>query len=95
MATFQFAQTHNSLLIVTWDEDDSTSGNQIPTILCGADGEAGAVYRAINHFNVLRTLEDLYGLTHAGSAATTTTISDVWKSATPDFTVSASPPACQ
>jgi hypothetical protein len=51
----------------------------------------GQFTETINHFNVLRTLEDLYGLTHAGSAATATTISDVWKSATPDFTVSASP----
>ena len=49
----------------------------------------GQFTETINHFNALRTLEDLYGLTHAGSAATATAISDVWKSATPDFTVSA------
>jgi uncharacterized membrane protein len=87
----QFAQTHNSLLIVTWDEDDSTSGNHIATIFVGPMVKQGQFTETINHFNVLRTLEDLYGLTHAGSAATATTISDVWKSATPDFTVSASP----
>ena len=87
----QFAQTHNSLLIVTWDEDDSTSGNQIATIFVGPMVKQGQFTETINHFNVLRTLEDLYGLTHAGSAATAATISDVWKSATPDFTVSASP----
>ena len=87
----QFAQTHNSLLIVTWDEDDSTSGNQIATIFVGPMVKQGQFAETINHFNVLRTLEDLYGLTHAGSAATAATISDVWKSATPDFTVSASP----
>jgi len=87
----QFAQTHNSLLIVTWDEDDSTSGNQVATIFVGPMVKQGQFAETINHFNVLRTLEDLYGLTHAGSAATAATISDVWKSATPDFTVSASP----
>jgi Phosphoesterase family/Bacterial Ig domain len=87
----QFAQTHNGLLIVTWDEDDSLGGNQIPTIFVGPMVKQGQFTETINHFNVLRTLEDLYGLTHAGSAATATTISDVWRTATPDFTVSASP----
>jgi uncharacterized membrane protein len=89
----QFAQTHNSLLIVTWDEDDSSSSNQIPTIFVGPMVKQGQFTETINHFNVLRTLEDLYGLTHAGSAASATAISDVWKQVTSDFMVSASPAA--
>jgi hypothetical protein len=87
----QFAKTHNSLLIVTWDEDDNSSNNQIATIFVGPMVKQGQFSETINHFNVLRTLEDLYGLTHAGSAASATPISDVWKQATPDFTVTASP----
>jgi uncharacterized membrane protein len=87
----QFAQTHNSLLIITWDEDDNASGNQIATIFVGPMVKQGQFAETINHFNVLRTLEDLYGLTHVGSAATATPISDVWKLATPDFAVTASP----
>jgi uncharacterized membrane protein len=87
----QFAQTHNSLLIITWDEDDNASGNQIPTIFVGPMVKQGQFTETINHFNVLRTLEDLYGLTHVGGAATATPISDVWKQATPDFSISASP----
>ncbi|HKF20948.1 MAG TPA: alkaline phosphatase family protein, partial [Candidatus Angelobacter sp.] len=87
----QFAQTHNSLLIVTWDEDDNSSNNQIPTIFVGPMVKQGQFSETINHFNVLRTLEDLYGLTHVGSAASATPISDVWKQATPDFAVSAMP----
>src|SRR5262249_9073419 len=31
----QWAQAHNSLLIVTWDEDDYSQSNQIPTIFVG------------------------------------------------------------
>jgi hypothetical protein len=31
----QFVKTNNSLLIVTWDEDDGTSSNHIPTIFFG------------------------------------------------------------
>ncbi len=87
----QFAQTHNSLLIVTWDEDDNASGNQIATIFIGPMVKQGQFAETINHFNVLRTVEDLYGLTHIGGAATATPISDVWKQPTADFTVTATP----
>src|SRR5262249_39564765 len=87
----QFAQTHNSLLVVTWDEDDNSSNNQIATIFVGPMVKQGQFAETINHFNVLRTLEDLYGLTHGGSAATATAISDVWKQAVADFSVSAMP----
>jgi uncharacterized membrane protein len=87
----QFAQAHNSLLIVTWDEDDNSASNQVPTIFLGPMVKQGQFSEKINHFNVLRTLEDLYGLTHAGSAANATAISDVWKQVTPDFMVTASP----
>ena len=90
-AYIQFAQTHNSLLIVTWDEDDNSSSNQIPTIFVGQMVKQGQFSETINHFSVLRTLEDLYGLTHVGGAANATPISDVWQQVTPDFSVSAAP----
>jgi hypothetical protein len=86
----QFAQTHNSLLIVTWDEDDSSSGNHIPTIFVGQMVKQGQFGEVINHFNVLRTLEDLYGLAHAGQSANVSPITDVWQTAA-DFSLSASP----
>jgi len=88
----QWAKTHNSLLIVTWDEDDSTtSANQIATIFYGANLKNGAYGETVNHYSILRTLEDMYGLTALGSAANATAITDVWASATPDFGLSASP----
>ena len=87
----QFAQTHNSLFVLTFDEDDNASGNQIATIFVGPMVKQGQFTETINHFNVLRTLEDLYGLTHAGSAASATPISDVWKTPTADFSIAASP----
>jgi hypothetical protein len=90
-AYIQFAQTHNSLLIITWDEDDSSMTNQIPTIFIGPMVKQGQFTEHITHFNVLRTIEDLYGLTHAGAAANATAITDVWQSVTPAFTLSASP----
>ena len=74
----QWAKTHNSLLIVTWDEDDSSMSNQVPTIFYGAGVKTGQYSEHINHFNVLRTIEDMYGLPYAGAAATSTPITDVW-----------------
>ncbi|HWZ44116.1 MAG TPA: alkaline phosphatase family protein [Candidatus Saccharimonadales bacterium] len=89
----QFAQAHNSLLIVTWDEDDNSSSNQVATIFVGPMVKQGQFTETINHFNVLRTLEDLYGLAHVGSAANATAISDVWKQVIPDFVIMPSPAA--
>src|SRR5436190_2973731 len=66
----KWAKTNNSLLIITWDEDDFNSINQIPTILYGAGLRNGTVSPGPwTHHNTLRTLEDMYGTTHAGSAA--------------------------
>lgn len=75
----QWAKTHNSLFILTWDEDDDSSGNHIATIFTGEMMKYGNDSTHIDHFNVLRTLEDMYGLTYAGEAANVDNISGVWK----------------
>jgi acid phosphatase len=74
----QWAKTHSSLLIVTGDEDDSSGNNQIATILYGAGVTPGHHSEHITHFSVLRTIEDMYGLPHAGSAASAAPITDIW-----------------
>jgi hypothetical protein len=76
-----WANTHNSLLIVTWDEDDSSHGNQIPTIFVGPMVQAGQYSEHIDHYTVLRTIEDMYGLGHAGMSANRNPITDVWATA--------------
>jgi hypothetical protein len=73
-----WAKSNSSLLIVTWDEDDKTQGNQIPTLFVGPMVRTGQYSELINHFNVLRTVEDLYGLSYAGASATVTPITDIW-----------------
>jgi phosphatidylinositol-3-phosphatase len=75
----QWAQTNNSLLIVTWDEDDGSQSNQIPTIFVGQMVKAGQYSETIDHYSVLRTLEDMYGLAYTGNAATATSITDCWQ----------------
>jgi phosphatidylinositol-3-phosphatase len=74
----QWAKTNNSLLIVTWDENDGSTGNIIPTIFVGQHVKVGKYTENINHYNVLRTIEDMYALPYAHSSSTATTITDCW-----------------
>lgn len=74
-----WAKTNNSLLIITWDEDQGTTGNQIATIFVGPMVKPGKYSENINHYNLLRTLEAIYGLPYAGKSASVTSITDVWK----------------
>ena len=73
-----WAQANNSLLILTWDEDDNTSRNQIPTVFYGAHVRPGAYDEPISHYNVLSTLEDMYGLPKLGYATRAPAITDIW-----------------
>ncbi|HEV8292116.1 MAG TPA: DNRLRE domain-containing protein, partial [Tepidisphaeraceae bacterium] len=70
-AYYQWAKTHNSLLIVTYDEDghETNNYNRIPTIFAGAGVRPGAtVASSYTLHNFLRTVEDIYGTTHAAAA---------------------------
>lgn len=74
-----WALTHNSLLIVTWDEDDGAEGNHILTLFVGAHVTAGIYAKTINHYDVLRTLEALVQVPFTNEAANASTIADVWQ----------------
>lgn len=74
----QWARQNNSLLIVTWDEDDSSQNNQIATIFVGQPVKVGSYSETINHYNVLRTLEDMYRLPALGNSAGVPSIADCW-----------------
>ncbi|MFF4797318.1 alkaline phosphatase family protein [Streptomyces sp. NPDC001351] len=77
-----WASTHNSLLVITFDEDNRLSGNRIPTVLYGQPVTAGSTSSTkYNHYDLLRTLEDSQGLTsHAGNAASASDITGIWAS---------------
>ncbi len=79
----QWANTHNSLLIVTFDEDDYYGTNQVVTFFEGAMVKPGQYSERITHYNVLRTLEAMYGLPYAAQAANVATITDIWSGLTP------------
>ncbi len=78
----QWAKTHDSLFILTFDEDDGNGSNQIPTLFEGPMVAAGRYNETINHYNLLRTIEDLYGLPYAGNATNVATITDIWSAST-------------
>jgi hypothetical protein len=73
-----WATANHGLLILTFDEDDTSERNQISTILYGADIRPGTYGEPINHYSVLSTVEQLYGLPKTGLAATTPPITDTW-----------------
>lgn len=75
----QWASAHNSLLVVTWDEDDNSQNNQIPTLFVGAHVTPGRYTEHVTHYSVLRTLQEAYGLAPLGNSATATAITDVFQ----------------
>jgi hypothetical protein len=77
-----WAKAHNSLLVVTFDEDNRLSGNKIPTVFYGQSVTAGSSSSTTyNHYNLLRTLEDMAGLSaHAGNSASASDITGIWAS---------------
>jgi len=75
----RWARTHNSLLIVTWDEDDRRSNNRIPTVFVGPMVRSGVYPGRIDHTVILRTIVDMYGLRPVGKSANVAPITDVWE----------------
>lgn len=75
----EWAKANNSLLIVLWDEsNDYLFPNRIPMIFYGANVKTGSYDEKINHYNLLSTLEQMYGLPKTGNAANASAIADIW-----------------
>jgi acid phosphatase len=74
----RWAASHHSLLVVTWDEDDNSQANQIPTIVVGTRVKPGHYRERIDHYSLLRTLETAYSLPPLGLAASAIPITDCW-----------------
>jgi phosphatidylinositol-3-phosphatase len=96
----QWAQSHNSLVIITFDEGHerpgnlfnrifgffrneeesvSSESNHIFTAFVGEMVKHGSYDQRIDHYSVLRTIEEMYGLSTAGSSTDSSAISNVWK----------------
>jgi hypothetical protein len=78
----QWAKQNNSLLIITGDEGDRAHGftslatNKVTTIITGDSRLVvpGLDATTINPYTLLRTIEDMYGLTPLGNTATTASV---------------------
>ena len=82
----EWAKTHNSLFILTFDEDDNSAGNQVTTIFTGAMVKPGKYSETINHYSLLRTIEEMYGLPYACNAVTAKSIVSCWIAASVEAT---------
>jgi acid phosphatase len=74
-----WAMAHDSLLILTWDEDDGSQDNHITTIFAGQRVRPGSYAEQVTHYRVLATIEAAYRLPRDGQAATAAPITGIWR----------------
>lgn len=75
----QWAEPHNSLLVVTFDEDNHQAINQIFTVFVGAHVQVGAFSRQVNHYGLLRTIQAAYDLPTLNGSDGVSPVLDVWQ----------------
>jgi len=73
-----WADKHDALIVLTWDEGYDPQ-NSIVTLFVGPMVRTGRYSEDIDHYRVLRTLEDLYGLPYAGRSGYVAPITDCWR----------------
>jgi hypothetical protein len=76
----RWAPRHNSLLIVTFDENAGGNVKPIFTIIVGANVRPGVYGERLNHFRLLRTIAEAYGLPPLGRAKRVRPLSTIWTS---------------
>jgi phosphatidylinositol-3-phosphatase len=74
----EWAKLHKSLFILTFDEDDYHSKNRILTLFDGAGLRRGMSSQRIDHFAVLRTIEQLQNVAPLNEATARSPITNVW-----------------
>jgi acid phosphatase len=83
----EWAKTHNSLLILTWDEDDKRSPrvteppqNRVATIFVGEMVKANFKSdKEYTHLDLLRTVQEMLGLTPFEGTGQAKIIDDIWR----------------
>jgi acid phosphatase len=75
-----WAKKNNSLLIITWDEDDGSENNHIPIIFIGPMVSPGKYNTYMNHYTLLRTIAEMYDFPPIGQSAEALPIRVIWKS---------------
>ncbi len=79
-------EANNTVVITTWDEDDGTMGNNIALLVSSGLVNGGNYSTTLNHYDVLRTIEDMYNIPECGSSDSTASAIDmpvaIWKTST-------------
>jgi acid phosphatase len=73
-----WAGEHDSLLVVTFDEDGGRAANHIATFVVGAGVRPTTSDQRVDHNALLRTLEEMYGLPPLGEAARAQPLTGIW-----------------
>ncbi|MEK7432300.1 MAG: alkaline phosphatase family protein [Cyanobacteriota bacterium] len=75
----QWVKNNDSLLIITFDEDNYFHRNNIATLFIGNMVKNGKYSDKITHYNILRTIEDMFELPYAGESVNAQNIASCWK----------------
>ncbi|TMM24489.1 MAG: hypothetical protein E6F94_09550, partial [Actinobacteria bacterium] len=73
LATPQY-QAGNTLIIVTWDEDDGSHSNHIPAILIYPTISHLSSAVSFTHYSMLKDVEDIFGVPEIGGAQSATSM---------------------
>lgn len=71
---------NNTVVFVTWDEDDGSESNKVVMMACSGLIVGGTYSTSLNHYGWLRTIEEMYSLTECANSATATIFPNaMWK----------------
>jgi hypothetical protein len=76
-----WAMTHNSILVIYYDEDETKEGNRIPVLFLGQNVKVGQVSTKYTHYDFLRGVCDWYGASVSWTSNVTNakTPTGIWK----------------
>jgi hypothetical protein len=82
-----WAEQNNSLFILTLDEDNFTTTNKIMCLFIGPMVRQGNYYlKGYSHYDLLHTIEEMFGLPNAGNSIHSQSISEIWMTPTTHVT---------
>jgi hypothetical protein len=80
-AMLRYNQTHDGLLILTWDEaePDASGTNRIATLLIGPMIRPGRYDQRVTHYSVLHTIETIAGVPCTVNACRAPVLAQMWR----------------
>ena len=81
----QYDAANDGLLVITWDEaaPDADGSDHIATLLIGPMIRPGEYSQHISHYNVLRTIEDIFKVPCVANACGARPLAKMWRNGSP------------